>query len=55
MRERKFMESVEPVWAKTADKISRHNDQAFKWRVRGDFYGAKSCIRTDVALQAVNA
>jgi len=55
VRERKVMESVEPVQAMTADKINRHIDRAFESRVRDDFYGAKSGSRTDAALQAINA
>jgi hypothetical protein len=55
VRERKFMESVEPVRARMADKINLHRDRAFEAHVRDDFCGAKSGIRTDIASQAVNA
>lgn len=54
VRERKFMESLEPVRAWMADKINRHIKRALESRVRDDLYGAESGIRTGVALQAVN-
>jgi hypothetical protein len=49
------MKSVEPVRATTADKINRHIDRTLESRLRDYLYGAKSGIRSDAVLQAVNA